>query len=475
MPVIGRLLQKEYPYYTMASTDSIQNPVFQALAIIQASTDKFPNPGDHSDFLKCRALITGGSRGCKNGCPKEGREKVEELLSEFKSMTECLETDGFYEKLEFFIAHTHCKSHQKAAAKAFREWKMRRTAASSPPSTSTSASSLASASPSPTPSTSPSPFSSSGNGFSTSLSEINDTISQISLSGRAICDEPVSDYESEPISDQGTIFRLPGLGAVVVSPKRASLIDHASVFDVITQHPNPKIMREGVVYILEHLKLPGLFKIGYSTKGAKEWLRLNKNCYANTNIFYESEENFQGAQQVERILQTWLRRYKITVTECEHCGHAHRDWIKAPRDLIRNTAMDIETFIKMPAYVEEKGDWSLCGEAYEMVRLMCNFETSALLKDGRAVQKENREAETVLEVIPEVPPLTVSEEADKHGTSGAKFWKIGKRLGKLVRDTQSEPKRSSEHSWWPSMTKWRGKRASRSQEKTPEPDAETQV
>ncbi|KKP06480.1 hypothetical protein THAR02_01438 [Trichoderma harzianum] len=442
----------------MATTTSIQNPVFEELAYIQASLDEFTNRHVNSKPLPCRALLKDRSRRCQNnGWLQSQHTEVVNLFVEFKSMTKFPETDILYEKLELFITYTHCKRHVEVALKSFREWTEQQTTATSG---STPASLSASAS------ASTSPFSSSEYILSTSVSEISDLLSEASLSGGPIYDEPVSDCDSEGIWEKHEkvvtkeIPILPdtpkidkkmnipkgspksggkilGLGNVRAPTRQRSERDHASVFQVINSHPTEGMMKEGTVYILEHKNIPGLYKIGFSTIGAERRLRHPKNCYGtDTKIIHETESKFRGARQAEKIIQTQLLHDNILIGACEKCGGGHREWFEADIDKITKTVTTIETFLQMPAYVKQDGEWKLSAEAYEIVGPMCHLNLEALLKGGRAVQKEDAEAGPSLGIISEGIALKVSQEGHIGGKPKAtiqkKYFELsndGEKLG----------------------------------------------
>ncbi|KAK4072184.1 hypothetical protein Trihar35433_4248 [Trichoderma harzianum] len=406
----------------MATTKSIQNPVFEELAYIQASLDEFTNPHVNSKPLPCRALLKDRSRRCQNnGWLQSQHAEVEKLFVEFKSMTKFPETDILYEKLELFITYTHCKRHVEVALESFREWTEQQTTATSG-STPTSLSASASAS--------ASPFSSSEYILSTSVSEISDLLSKASLSGGPIYAEPVSDYDSQgvwekhekvvtkeilispdtpktdkrmniPKGGPKTGGKIRGLGDIRAPRRQLSKRDNTSVFQVINSHPKEAMMKEGTVYILEHKNIPGLYKIGFSTKGAEQRLRQPKNCYGtDTKIIHETESKFRGARQAEKIIQAQLLHDNILIGACEKCGGGHREWFEADRDKIFETVTTIETFVQMPAYVRKDGEWKLSAEAYEIVGPMCRLDLP-VLKGGHAVQKEATEAGSSLEIISE--------------------------------------------------------------------------
>ncbi|KAL7954771.1 hypothetical protein V8C34DRAFT_293406 [Trichoderma compactum] len=433
MSNIVALHHSEIRHCNMATTNSIRNPVFEELAYIQASLDEFTSHHDNSKPLPCRALLKDGSRRCQNnGWLKDQHAEVKALFVEFNNMKKCPETDILYEKLELFITYTHCRRHVEVALESFREWtEQQTTAASSSPPMSLSASA------------SPSPFSSSEYILSTSLSEISDLLSKTSLSGGPIYDEPVSDCDSEGIWEKHekvvtkeilispdtpkidkkmntpkggpkTGAKIRGLGDIGAPRRQISIRDHATVFQVINSHPKEGMMKEGTVYILKHKNIPGLYKIGFSTIGAEQRLKHPKNCYGtDTEIIHETKSRFLGARQAEKIIQTQLFHDNILIAACEKCGGGHREWFEADYDKIFKTVTTIEAFVQMPAYVKKDGEWKLSAEAYEIVGPMCHLNLPALLKGGRAVQKEDAEAGSSLEVISEGIPLMVAQEQHK--------------------------------------------------------------
>ncbi|PTB38239.1 hypothetical protein M441DRAFT_60499 [Trichoderma asperellum CBS 433.97] len=115
----------------MAFESEPQNPVFKVLAEIQRYTDVCPNPED-SDFYTCRAMRKDGGR-CRNPpCTQHERYHSPSLMSEFRNMTECPDTESFYNKLETFITYSHCKRwHRWPALASFERWKKERIAARS--------------------------------------------------------------------------------------------------------------------------------------------------------------------------------------------------------------------------------------------------------------------------------------------------------------------------------------------------------
>ncbi|KAL6890816.1 hypothetical protein GGI43DRAFT_414864 [Trichoderma evansii] len=115
----------------MAFGSEPQNPVFKVLAEIQRYTDVCPNPGD-SNLDTCRAKRKDGGRCRNRPCTQYERHYSQNLLAEFRDMTECPDTDSFYDDLETYITYSHCKRwHRWPALAAFESWKKERIAARS--------------------------------------------------------------------------------------------------------------------------------------------------------------------------------------------------------------------------------------------------------------------------------------------------------------------------------------------------------
>lgn len=185
-------------------------------------------------------------------------------------------------------------------------------------------------------------------------------------------DEETERDDSEEEKD----IAIEGLGIIAIR-RTLSLRDHSPVFQVINSHPTPAKMEEGVVYILEHKKIPSLFKIGWSSKSAEERLQQSGNCYGiNTKVFYETKR-FVGAPQAEKIAQVILRHVNIRVSECFYCQGGHREWFAAPRKTVHETVMHVEEFLQMPAYTLQDEVYKLSPEVYErVVKPMCDFSVA---------------------------------------------------------------------------------------------------
>ncbi|KAL6885422.1 hypothetical protein GGI43DRAFT_419204 [Trichoderma evansii] len=516
----------------MSSKKMKPNPVFQELAKIQRCTDVCPNPQD-SDFKTCRAKKSKGGRCGKPPCTKEERWQIPSLFLEFRDMTECPDTESFYNKMKTFVTYTHCKAnHRGRVLDAFDVWKKERvideptSRRSSTPSaqlmeTSTiqpiTATALQLLPSTPARSIASSDHATSDDGSSfidsiesrsvtsntTFMSSLpttplrNGTASRfntedvaeeecVSESGseEAVFIEDNSDEESTQEDVEHDVFEedivkeeitqdiiiapdtkqehdaerirdsvfttdintispkskdggegeddkegedgegkqdnvIKGLGIVGLQRTR-SLRDHSPVFQVINSHPTPKKMREGVVYILEHTKNPSLFKIGWSSKSAKERMRQPKNCYGiDTKVFYETKR-FVGAPQAERIAQVILRHINIRVLECIYCQGGHREWFKAPRKTVHETVMHVEEFLQMPAYTLQDKEYKLSPEVYEgVVKQMCDFSVARFgeLMHGSREKREEAEISVDTKMMPLAQLIDKPVEMSSHNTN----------------------------------------------------------
>ncbi|RFU82059.1 hypothetical protein TARUN_139 [Trichoderma arundinaceum] len=415
----------------MATTNPTEHPIFREFVSIQALIDEFPNPNDNLDTIKCRALRISAPGRCQNSaCKKDERPTVSKLLSEFKDKTELPETDEFYEKMENFITLTHCaRRHRKSALGAFSKWKKQRTVIESvlspaSPMLSSSASLIV------------------DDGFTDSLSIASDEASQVSVTGDPIYAEPVSYVDLEDIGKeaQSVIYgnatavsvqksdiylkeshysqteetRIPGFG--FGSPRRTgSTRDFSPVFSVIYSHPSEAKMEEGIVYILQHISKPDLFKIGYTSKSAEERLKQSNNCYrTDTKIIHETQGGkFRGAQHAERIIQTSLRHQNIIIKQCTQCHGKHIEWFRAPQKVVFETVMGIELFVRMPAYVKEGKIWKLSQDAHEVIKRMCYFSPSTLKEKMRIIQEDDTEVDAHQGTSPETTTVTAPQVADE--------------------------------------------------------------
>ncbi|TFB03048.1 hypothetical protein CCMA1212_005497 [Trichoderma ghanense] len=375
----------------MATAIMTQNPVFEALATIQADIDKFPNPGDDHDFIRCRGLVGKTRDRCLNSsCKKSEREKVESLFSNFQNMAECPETESFYQDVEFFVTYTHCSKHRKAVETAFKKWKNLRLATASTPRW---------ALPGAFPLDSPveSPASSVDAIFSPAMSQSSEEMFHCASPDALLCDEPDSycapeddedplmtgiisqmaatkidtSHQVDETEDQEIRYRkkgtkIPGLG-IGNLPRALSLTDYTMVLRAFHDRPSSAAMDEASIYVLELLAAPGFFKVGV-TGGDTAKRRGQQACFRkNSRTVYQSKTNFQGARKAEKLIHAELYNHKFLIEECEACGGRHHEVFKAPEAKIREVVEKIESIVQLPVYFQQGENWKLSEEAKDLL------------------------------------------------------------------------------------------------------------
>ncbi|KAK1238006.1 hypothetical protein MKX08_002585 [Trichoderma sp. CBMAI-0020] len=184
-----------------------------------------------------------------------------------------------------------------------------------------------------------------------------------------------SDVHNTVVAKEDDSARKTPVDERIVSLQRnGSLRDHSRVFQVISSHPTADEMREGVVYIFEDNDNPSLYKIRWSSKSAEETLKQPNNCYGvNTKVVYETQR-FAGAPHAEKLARVILQHAHICVLPCEKCKGGHTEWFTAQGETVRQTVMQVEGFVRMPAYTLQDGEYKLSPEAYSrVVKQMCDF------------------------------------------------------------------------------------------------------
>ncbi|KAL7918286.1 hypothetical protein ACQKWADRAFT_316631 [Trichoderma austrokoningii] len=188
--------------------------------------------------------------------------------------------------------------------------------------------------------------------------------------------------------------------------RSGSLRDHSPVFQIISSHPTADEMREGVLYIFEHKDNPSLFKIGWSIKSAEEVLKQSNNCYGiNAKAIYETQR-FAGAPRAEKLAQAILRHANTRLSPCEKCKGGHREWFLAQRETVRQTVIQVEDFVQMPAYTLQDGEYKLSPEAYNrVVKQMCDF---SIVKMGELMRRSPEDNETSKSTLVLCEPISLA-------------------------------------------------------------------
>ncbi|RYP34849.1 hypothetical protein DL767_004074 [Monosporascus sp. MG133] len=361
-----------------------EHPVFKELITILHDIDIFPNPEDW-EFENCPALAKKTKTPCTKPIKPPGKAK--ELFSHFRLMKECPETDEFFDQLEEFLTASHCFWHGPKAVERFEEWKKIRattvpSSAGRPPTISdddhdgTPTSFLASATTEPMDpvfgkAKRPELTSETNHKAYVHVETVTHGISAMAITAAG----QINVINNHGNANVATAERIFGLGLASLQ-RKGSLRNHAPVFSEIHK-PLTSVQKEyGIVYVLGHKTQKGLFKIGWTRATAKERLNQAGNCYgSDAEILHETRGGpFFAASKAEKLAQTVLRHHNLTIAECEQCGGGHREWFRAPREMVVDTVETMETFVRLPAYESKNGQtWKLSDAAYEIIRTMCEF------------------------------------------------------------------------------------------------------
>ncbi|KAL9474065.1 hypothetical protein ACSS6W_008445 [Trichoderma asperelloides] len=347
-------------------------PVFEELAKIQENIGLSPSTED-SDYGICRAYNNSlRSRCSKTACKSELRGKITVLLLEFRHMTECGETDDFYDKIKEFITLTYCFSHYKKAIEAFTKWKTERMAVAQNRSFTLPTRARSSID-------SPAIWHDARSGMTPTL--------PISVSGNSRRNEPASNLCIEEKMDNLAINtnpqnttskirnkyvnkreeledKLKALGDARLPSENAQQ-NHSKIQKVMKVPLCPGTMsKRGILYILRHTSISGIFKIGFSEKSADHRHKQHGNCYGvDTEIVHETAgKGFAGARQAERIVHAVLDHKNIPIANCPHCKDkenkgkknkgSHKEWFLTSEDDAIAIVKVVETWMQMPAYIE---------------------------------------------------------------------------------------------------------------------------
>lgn len=364
----------------MATT--IDPRVIEELASILEGINPFPNPNQFN-FDTCRGFKKDSTSRCGNSpSTAEERKQIADLLSEFRVMTKCVDTNSLYDNMERFITFTHCKRrHREDACKAFGEWKaQRKTAASNPLPI--------------TPSRSATTYYDSFE----YISDISSMGSPSFTSDSPEYDEPALDsHIAEKIKSLkiATAFQdtraqagdsgfneveaqrenIKRLGAVCL-PEKGKDQNNVEIYKTIQNPPSARRMGGGILYVLEHTEISGIFKIGWTSKSADLRLKQSQNCYKlETRVIHETEGGrFVGAFQAERIAHAILGHKRIRIFECAQCEQYHKEWFLISRQEACSVVKLAERWLKMPAYaLQQQGKYKLTPEGDNILEMMFPF------------------------------------------------------------------------------------------------------
>jgi hypothetical protein len=363
----------------MATT--IDPRVIGELASILEGINPFTNLNEFN-FFTCRGFKKDSTSRCGNppGTALE-RKQLADLLSEFQVMTNDIDTASLYDKMKRFITFTHCKRyHREDACKAFDEWEAQSKTA-------------ALASLPITPSRSATPHSDyleslSGLSSMTSPSDVPDSseydepaldffirekMESLKVTAAAQNTQAKTDYRRfDEVEAQRETFKRLG---VVHLPEKEKEQDNVKIYKTIQSPPSPKRMSGGILYILEHTEISGIFKIGWSSTSADMRLKQARNCYTfETKVIYETEGGrFIGAFQAENIAHAILDHKRIYNFECPHCKGHHTEWFLVSREEACSVVKLAERWLKIPAYALQQGKYKLTPGADSILKIMLPF------------------------------------------------------------------------------------------------------
>lgn len=379
----------------------IDSPVLRELATILEHADPFPHPCE-SNFETCRGFKKDNKGRCRIPL-KQGQDRIDSLLSQFRSMTKCVDTKSLHDQMQTFITLTHCKRyHRDDALKAFHTWKQQRKAATSNIRPVTPSSSVASHNDSfeDDSDTNSMTFSSLERGsLDYGKSTLDYSMSFSSLErGSSDCDESTLDshiedrmkslkiatstrHASTQTEDNGIdeidrkFFEMIG---DVHFPRKGKDYNHGKICQTIEESFSKK-SQAGILYVLEHTEIPGLFKIGRS-KFPKD-VRHNQNCYkTETEGVHATKEPFFGYERAETLALKILRHKRLLIVECARCTNTHQEWFLATKDEVVNVVKLAERWFKMPTYELQDGVYKLTPEADGIHKKMYHFSVFKMNK-----------------------------------------------------------------------------------------------
>ncbi|RFU77466.1 hypothetical protein TARUN_4769 [Trichoderma arundinaceum] len=365
------------------------SPVIKELTAIQEGIDILPNPTE-PDFSTCRAFKKDSNSRCGlSPCKAHERSQIEDLLTEFRYMPECIDTNVFYEKIERFITLTHCRHHRSNVYESFGRWKTKRNAVASNlqpinPATNTitpngSLESLAGIS---NMLSSGSITNGSNHKHETSESFISEKMNRLNIctitESENITTKIDSSYLNNGESQPEDFKRL----GIVALPSKMKQQNTTRIYERMKTPLRPAQMSKGIVYIYEHNEIPGIFKVGWSTTSAEARQKQSKNCYGrDTKVLYETEGGrFAGAQQAEKIVHAILEHKRLYVYECTYCGKSHTEWYLVSRQEVCTIVKIVEMWLQLPAYVFQQEKYVLTEKGEEIWKVMCGFSISKMKK-----------------------------------------------------------------------------------------------
>lgn len=364
----------------MAANNVVKSPVLTELTLLQHGIDFDPNP-ENGDFQFCRALARSTRAQCRRQNGKQNQAVAKRFLASFQDLTEVPDDDGFYDDIRAFLEAAHCHSHYPGEfRRKVEKWKEARlsqiTAIVSDDSESSESDNRVE-----------SPISNANIVLEPRLikrkplppSTVDDVTEGVSAIRITANQQTTTVVSTDDGFDEYNLQKTFALGLTSLR-RNGSIRDDSPIIQKIYKHLGPSEQAEGIVYVLEHEKIEGLFKIGSTARTAKIRWEDHGNCYrVDTKVIHQTAGNpFPGALKAEKLAQAILRHHNLQVRKCIQCGRGHKEWFMAPRDKVCSTVTLMEDFVRLPAYVLQDGAWKLSPDAGEIVKELCSFSTEKM-------------------------------------------------------------------------------------------------
>ncbi|QYT04360.1 T5orf172 domain-containing protein [Trichoderma simmonsii] len=336
---------------------------------------------EHRVFEELASMLEGSAP-----FPTSERKDHADLLSEFPPVAKCVDTNSHYDTMETLITLMYCRYHREDASDAFHEWKVQRkkAAPNSPPMTSSGGATPHTSSSESLPHLGSMNLSSAapdspGHG-DLSLDSLTEQIKGLNIKNaekttNVEADHPCSDEDEEQME------KLKRIGVAHFPDKGKGYIV-SRIDDAVRNPLDAKVMSGGILYVLEHTKVSGIFKIGYTKSSAALRLKQSKNCYNyGTRPIHETEGGaFIGVRQAEKIAHAILRHKRLLFFQCTQCKGYHKEWFLVSRKEAIEVVKLAERWLRMPAYTlhQQEGKYKLTPEGDAISQLMFPFSTSKM-------------------------------------------------------------------------------------------------
>lgn len=369
----------------MATISTTPHPVFGELRAILGNSS-VPLCPDDTEFKKCRGIVKdgeGNKQPCKNKIASSKCEATKNLHEMLRGVTSWCITDAKTDDVRLYLQNMHCWAHRKGVEAKFDKWaaEMRQNRLEGSrilgPGEMTLMSGFKSNPPTWTrPSSSPRPSLEGEAGSTTQKTAPPPTDPAIvgSLDAPTIdASRQRNDHVTQKSVDivETPGFKMVGLGLVRAAGLRrqVSLRDRSPLMQEIYRHLTLTDQKPGVVYILEHVQIPELWKIGWTGRSAEERLGDHDNCYGKAaRVLYQTEGgSFSGAYKAEKLAHAFLRENNLDVTECDRCGKGHTEWFRGPEGKVRGAVTLMENLVKLPGYELRDGKMRLSAEIHALI------------------------------------------------------------------------------------------------------------